>query len=120
MKKVLAILAIVAISLSSCDKKGVTPNPPGGGGSGGGGGGGGQTPQTATLKLVNQSSNPYYIFVGNADKGVLSGNNSVSFTLNPGSVKVYVKQKSGYAFYPTEKEYTVTLYAGKISMLSFP
>jgi|GEM_PF-1277811 len=84
----------------------------------GGGGGGGCT--TAEVRLVNNSSNPYYVYVNGSYNTTMQGNTFIDYTWNEGYYNIKVEQVSGYLFYPTIKETSFNLIACQDRTVSFP
>lgn len=105
--KTLSLLIAAAIVLSGCSKENTTVTPT-------------TSSNTGTIKFVNQSNNPYYIFVDGASKGEMSGNSSKDFTVSYGLYKCRVLQKSGYALYPTDKSYSGEVKQGQNIVVTFP
>lgn len=58
-------------------------------------------PQLGLLTVVNQSSDPFYIYVNNDYKGVINGYSKLDLQLNVGTHQVKAVQKSGYTLYET-------------------
>jgi hypothetical protein len=76
---------------------------------------------TGILKLVNNSTNPYTIFINGTSVGTLAG--GITFTYNyapaiPYSVRVL--QNSGYLLTPTDETFTGTLTCGGTLTVAFP
>ena len=110
MMKILLLLALLSVVLfPSCDSE-----------SGGGGGYGGDYVCKGTIQFVNNSSNPYTVSVSGYGSFVLQGNHWIKKQYDKGSYIIYVKQNSGYLFYPTEESYTVRLGCGEEAVCSFP
>ncbi len=73
---------------------------------------------SSKIKLTNNSSNPYSVTIDGVSKGNIEGNTTQTYEVNPGRHSVYVKQQSGYLFYPTENTYSIVCYAGKTTSQS--
>ena len=73
-----------------------------------------------TLRLSNNSTDPYSIFVDGKYQATLSANTYSEFRLLEGLHKVQVKQNTGYLLYPTEKEYSVRIEPMKSIEYVFP
>ena len=76
-----------------------------------------------TIKVVNNSSNPYEIYIdGIVYNTSLQGNYSQSFTYETvGTHTVRVVQLSGYLVYPTDETFNVTITGcGNTQTVSFP
>ena len=58
-------------------------------------------PQLGLLTVVNQSGDPFYIYVNNDYKGVINGYSKLDLQLNVGTHQVKAVQKSGYTLYET-------------------
>lgn len=77
--------------------------------------------QYGTIQCINNNSDPYIV--------TIKGNTSLSFTLEArksitksvevGYYDVHVKQKSGYLFYPTEKDYEFYVQDNQNHVISF-
>lgn len=106
MKKIILAAAIAITAFASCSKNDGTKVTP-------------TTPTTGTIQCVNNSANPYEVYINTADKGSLAGNHNISYTYDNGSYTVKVVQLSGYAVYPTIETYTVTLSSNN-QVISFP
>ncbi len=77
---------------------------------------------TGTLKFINNSTNPYDIYVNGTVKITnMAGGTSQNLTLAPtGNYTIRVLQKSGYAVTPTDKTFTGTITCGGILTTTFP
>ena len=73
---------------------------------------------SSKIKLTNNSSNPYSVTIDGVSKGNIAGKTTQTYEVNPGRHSVYVKQQSGYLFYPTENTYSIVCYAGKTTSQS--
>lgn len=76
------------------------------------------------LTLSNKSSNPYTVKVTDA-KGLsqsftMQGNSTKDLNVEVGKTTIYVKQNSGYVFYPTEENYSKTIECMKVASQCFP
>ncbi|MBR3568138.1 MAG: hypothetical protein IKO46_03535 [Salinivirgaceae bacterium] len=58
-------------------------------------------PQLGLLSVVNQSGDPFNIYLNNEFKGVVNGYGKLDLQLNVGTYQVKAVQKSGYTFYET-------------------
>jgi len=85
-----------------------------------GGGGGGNPCTTADVRIVNNSSNPYYLYVNGSYNSSLQGNTFTDLTLNEGGYNFKVEQISGFLFYPTIKEWSINLVGCQDRTLTFP
>lgn len=76
------------------------------------------------IKLANNSSNPYYVTLkyenGTSETFEMSGKTNQTKTVKKGKISVYVKQKSGYVFYPTEETHNAITECKKTTTVSFP
>ena len=104
MKKLLIILALGLLTFSACKKDKTTEPPP--------------PPPTHDVRFVNSSSHPYYLTVDAKSKGTVSGRHYVVINLKEGYHTWAVKQKSGYAVYPTKRSGSFNLTDEKI--VTFP
>jgi len=76
---------------------------------------------TGTIRFVNNSSNPYEIFINGSSQGEMVGGSTADFIYMPiGSYSFRVLQKSGYAVYPTDETYNGDLTCGGALTVSFP
>lgn len=75
---------------------------------------------TGTIQFVNNSSNPYNIYIAGVPKGTLVGKASVSFTIAFGTYECRVIQQSGYLVSPTDKTYTAIVSKTANSVVTFP
>lgn len=117
MKKLLFCLLMAVAVLPSC-KKGednttVTPtgtnnnNPP--------------AVTTGTIQFVNNSVNPYRIYINGDLKTTLSGGAYITYTVSLGTYSCRVLQTAGYVLYPTDQTYTCSITATDNSdVVSFP
>lgn len=83
-------------------------------------GGGGNPCTTADVRIVNNSSNPYYLYVNGSYNSSMQGNTFTDLTLNEGSYNFKVEQISGFLFYPTIKEWSINLVGCQDRTLTFP
>jgi len=117
MKKWVRILPFLFLGMA-CSK-----DDDGGGGGGGGGGGNSNLPpcqvnRWGEIRFRNVSANPYDVWANNSFMGTISGNSlSGYFTLNEGSYSFRALQKSGYAFFPTER--TTSAFVSPCDQLSW-
>jgi PKD repeat protein len=76
---------------------------------------------TGTLIVNNTSTNPYDVFVNNVLQVTnMAGGTVRQFTAPVGNYVIKVVQKSGFAFFPTEKTYNVNLTCGGTITTTFP
>lgn len=73
-----------------------------------------------TLKITNNSSNPYTLTLDGINKGTINGNTSKEFKLDEGAHSVSTTQISGYVLYPSVFANTINVYSGQESVWSFP
>ena len=77
--------------------------------------------KTGSIQFVNNSSNPYYIYISGVLKTTLDGGYYVTYSnVSVGSYSCRVLQKSGYAVYPTDQTYTAVVTNGGTAVISFP
>jgi len=108
MKKLLFIM-LFAVSTFSCTKsedKTVAPDPP--------------AVTTGTIQFVNNSYNPYYVYINGSNMGSLPGKNSVTYIEPFGTYALEVIQVSGYLVYATDLHYTGTVSETHNVIISFP
>jgi len=67
------------------------------------------------LKVVNSSSNPYYIYIDGNYQSTVSGYGSLYLNIYGGYRHLYAKQVSGYVLYPT----TVDTYSTIIHCINY-
>lgn len=103
------VLALMIVASVSCKKETTYP-----------GGGGTTAPTTGKIQFINNSSNPYELYIDGASQGVLAGSKYVYFTVKFGTHTCRVLQQSGYVLYPTDKSYTADVYNGHDAVVSFP
>lgn len=79
-------------------------------------------PTTGSILIVNNSSNPYDVFINGAlEINDMPGESVQNFDKKPtGSYSIRIKQVSGYLIYPTEKTYEGTLSDKGTLVISFP
>ena len=76
---------------------------------------------TGTISIINNSSNPYEIYVNGNDYVRLEGNHNIKLNnVKAGSYSIRVLQLSGYILSPTDKTYTVNVDCGSNPTVSFP
>ena len=77
-----------------------------------------------SLTLTSNSNNPYTVTITCSDLSIkeftINGNDSKEIDIPLGATMINVKQNSGYLFFPTEKEYSVSIECDNTTMLSFP
>lgn len=108
MKQLFLFLSMVLFSFVSCKKdssKNASPS---------------SSSSTGTIQFVNNSSNPYSMYINGSPKGTLPGKNTTTFTVDYGSYSCRVVQNSGYVLYPTDKTYTGTVSSSGGMVVSFP
>lgn len=100
MKKIFAVLILCIVV--GCTKESVQP--------------------TGSILIVNNSSNPYDIFINGAlEINDMPGQSVQNFEKKPtGSYSIRVKQVSGYLIYPTEQTYEGTVTDKGTLVISFP
>jgi hypothetical protein len=77
--------------------------------------------QTGTLKYVNNSTDPYQVFINGTLRFTAAGGQSYIDNYIPvGSYTIRVLQVSGYAVYPTDESFTGTLSCGATLTTTFP
>ncbi len=72
------------------------------------------------LQFVNNSNNPYTVYIDGSSRGTLNGKASVSYKVTVGSHIARVLQNSGFAFTTTDQSYTITLSCDETGVVSFP
>lgn len=73
------------------------------------------------VRLVNNSSNPYTItYNGNNSLGEMAGGSSKDFYFSYGTVTIKARQKSGFQFFPTERERTFNISECSNATFTFP
>lgn len=108
MKKLLLIVAAV-IAISGCiDKEDTNVTPVQ------------SQPTTGTIQFINNSQNPYDVFVDGTHVFQQSGKTTRDHSVSAGSHKVKVQQVSGYVLYPTVKEYEPNVTASENIVVSYP
>ncbi len=76
---------------------------------------------TGTLKFVNNSANPYSIYINGALAGTVAGNSIGQIINKPiGSYSIRVLQNSGYLISPTDETVNGTLTCGATLTITFP
>lgn len=75
---------------------------------------------TGKVVMVNNSSNPYDIFVNGAKDTQQPGKSKGTLTLAKGNYVIKVQQVSGYIAYPTVKEYNISLSGCDEKTISYP
>lgn len=107
MKRNILILVICIASMTSvfsCKKESSAPS------------------ATGTITLLNNSANPYNVYVNGALAVTsMEGETVKDLDLKPiGSYSIRVLQVNGYAFYPTDLTFSGTLAKGGTLFISFP
>ena len=108
MKKVFLAIAVCFLIFVSCDS------------DSGNNSWGNSTVCEGTIEFINNSTNPYTVSVSGYGSFVLGGKKYTERSYEKGSYSIYVKQNSGYLFYPTEETYTVRVSCGSYNVVSFP
>lgn len=76
------------------------------------------------ITLESTSENPYTVTITKSDDTktsfVMEGETKKTVEVPLGATEIYVKQNSGYAFYPTKKNYTVNVACGSTETVNFP
>lgn len=106
MKRLFPLIAVLVIT-ASCQKDETTEPK-------------GISCDTGNINFINNSSNPYYIYINDDYKGAQNGGTSFKETLSKGRYRVSVEQKSGYVLYPTILEYDVELKGCDTKVISYP
>jgi len=76
---------------------------------------------TGTISFVNNSSNPYKVYINGTEYFTMNGGTSRNITYLPvASYTIRVLQVSGYVFYPTDETYNGNVTCGGTSTVSFP
>lgn len=76
---------------------------------------------TGTLKMVNNSNNPYRIFINGIEAGDMNGKTTqYGYNLPVGVYSIRVLQLSGYLATPTDITYSGTLMCGGTLTTTFP
>ena len=77
---------------------------------------------TGTLKYVNNSSNPYTVYVNGYAPFIVNGNTTASSSsyVPTGTYSIRVVQNSGYLITPTDETFTGTLSCGGTLTTTFP
>ncbi len=74
-----------------------------------------------SIYIRNTSSNPYRVYLDGAEMFEMSGGTIRSLSdIKTGSYRIRVLQLSGYAIYPTDKSYNVTVTCGGTASVVFP
>ena len=71
------------------------------------------------IKIVSTANDPYYVYIDGVQQTTLNSGAEKAFLVKPGTHIVRLLQKSGYTFYPTDRETTVKCYAGYEHTLNF-
>lgn len=108
MKKYLLLAASVMV-FTACQKE--TPQP--------------TTPApdpcpTGTIQFINNSNNPYDVYLNNTFQFTQNGRTSRDWTVDKGFYKATVKQKSGYLISPTIQDYEGTIDGCDKNIVSYP
>jgi hypothetical protein len=75
---------------------------------------------TGTIRFTNTSDNPYFCYIDNVYQTTLSGHTFTTYSINEGYHKVKALQVSGYLFFPTEVETTVSVFSDQEVEFIFP
>jgi hypothetical protein len=75
---------------------------------------------TGTLKISNNSTNTYELFINGASKGEFSNREWRNFYLDAGSYTLKAEQVTGSVLFPTVKNGQVTISSGEFLEWSFP
>lgn len=113
MKNLLLIGVMLLLSVSSCvkdDSKNVTPSSTSTS----------SVNTTGTIQFVNNSSNPYKLYINGAYKTQLNGKSSITYTVSYGSYNVRALQSSGYVLYASEYQTDGVVSASRDIIFSFP
>lgn len=76
--------------------------------------------KTGDVTFLNNSTNPYDVFLNGYLKFRLAGKESKTISVATGNLDIYTKQVSGYAFYPTETTEKMNIIECEIHYYSFP
>lgn len=106
MKRLL-LIAITAIAFTGCTKDDKNTGTSGGSDMG-------------TIQFINNSNNPYRVYLNNNEIAEQKGNTSFSKSVSTGFYKVTVSQVSGYLVYPTVKNYEFNVAKGANEIVSYP
>lgn len=78
-------------------------------------------PTTGSIQAINNSSNPYNVYVNGALQFTQSGGTSHTITnVSPGYYTIRVLQQSGYIVYPTDETFNGNVTAGNTLIISYP
>lgn len=105
MKKLLYTLTF-AITIVSCNKDNSTSPD--------------KKCDTGTVQFINNSKNPYKIYVDNSYLTSQDGKSSMKRDLSKGFHKITVEQISGYLFTPTIQDYEFTINGCDEKIVSYP
>lgn len=101
----LALLALLSSFFVSCKDDIINPD---------------QVSTTGTVSFINNSSNPYNIFINDSYEFQMNGESYRDRTMSVGYYIIRVEQVSGYVLYPTVQTYSVNLSADGKEVVSFP
>ena len=91
------LLSIIVVFISSCLKSG------------------------GSIKIINNSDNPYSITLNGTSKGTINGHETKNLvSITAGTYTITVTQLSGYLIYPSVYSTSLTLENGKTYNWSFP
>lgn len=79
-----------------------------------------QSQVTGTIQFVNNSENPYKVYIDNTYKTSLLGCTTVTYNIAYGSHTCRVIQESGYLVSPTDETFTGVVSTSKNMVISFP
>lgn len=105
MKKLLIVL-LAAITISACTKDDSTEPS--------------KSCETGTVQFINNSTNPYKVYVDNEYITSQDSKSSFKRELPKGFHKVTVEQISGYLFTPTIQDYEFTISGCDEKIVSYP
>jgi hypothetical protein len=79
-----------------------------------------KVPLTGLIEFVNNSKNPYAVYISGILQTTLSGNTHISYTANIGTYSCQVIQQSGYLVTPTNETFTANVTYGGTVVVTFP
>lgn len=84
-----------------------------------------QTPVTTTaskgnIQFVNNSNNPYAVYIGGVLQTSLAGKHTITYSVNVGTYLCEVIQQSGYLVTATDEKFNANVTNGGTQVVSFP
>lgn len=77
--------------------------------------------ETGDIRMVNNSTNPYFIYLDGVFKTTVNGQSTFLLTEVPeGNRRIKAEQKSGYIFTPTVVEKTIAVFGCQTEEFFFP